>query len=224
MTFLRSAEFRLFLVSLSCVHVQNFVNSAEFCALMSDHRAFRFRRSRAHVKAILRSLSEFRVLQTFVPSFLIYRFLAFRLPCFHQIFFPCISKFPGFLQTILRSVDSPAFMIRISCVHVPNFVNSSPHVCAIILGQSAFIAGVSCIHHTFLRAYPPLRAFARLFCLNVQSFVLPYTDFFVFVPWLCCGQQIFVRSWSVFRLFMSKSLWVQQTFERSCAIDVSSCS
>ena len=53
---------------LSSVHVQLmflpvhiFVRSSEFRSLMPDHRAFWFRRSCAHVKAILRSLSDFLV-------------------------------------------------------------------------------------------------------------------------------------------------------------------
>ena len=154
----------------------------------------------------------------FSPDFCIFIFnlscLGVQTSVLSSDFFACFSSFPGFLQTILRSPDSRALMIRISCVQVPNFVLSFPDVCAIIFGQSASMAGLPSINHTLLRSCPPLRAFARLFCINVQSFVLPYTDFCVFRSKLSWIYQTFVRCGSVFPQFMSKRLWVQQTFER----------
>ena len=105
---------------------------------------------------------------------------------FHSIV-PWRSDFCAFIRLFyaspsFRAFSRLSFMIKISCVHVPNFLQSVPDVCAIMFGQSAFIAGLPSINHTLLRACPPLRAFARLFCINAQSFVLPYKTF------VCSGQ------------------------------------
>ena len=77
-------------VQLMLLHVHNLVRSTDIRALMSDHHAFRFRRSCAHVMTILRSLSDFlvfsRLLYVHFQSILPWRsdFRAFiRLFCMH---------------------------------------------------------------------------------------------------------------------------------------------
>ena len=158
-----------------CVH-QIFVR---WCPIIvhsgSDVRALMSRQSCVDYQAFFCS-PEFC---TFIFSL---SFLGFQTSVLSSDFFACFSNFSGILQTIFLSPDSRAFMIRISFIQVPNFLHSSPDVCAIIFGQCEFIVRLPCIHHTFLCASLALGAFARLFCVNVQSFVLPYTDF------LCSGQ------------------------------------
>ena len=187
-TFLDLAGFCPLWVSLSWVHVQTFVSSADirafmfnWCFLMfiilcvhqifvrwcpiivhsgSDVRALMSRQSCVDYQAFFCSPE----ICTFIFSL---SFLGFQTSVLSSEFLACFSNFPGILQTNLRSSDSRAFMIIISCVHIPNFVHSSPDVCVIIFGQCEFIVRLPCIHHNFLRACLLLGAFARLFCVNV---------------------------------------------------------
>ena len=200
-----------------CVH-QIFVR---WCPIIvhsgSDVRALMSRQSCVDYQAFFCS-PEFC---TFIFSL---SFLGFQTSVLSSDFFACFSNFSGILQTIFRSPDSRAFMIRISCIQVPNFLHLSPDVCAIIFGQCAFNVILPCIHHTFLRAWLALGAFAILFCVNVQSFVLPYTDFCMFRSKISGFSRPLSSFGSVFCKFKSKRLWVQQTFERSCSNFVRSCS
>ena len=67
------------------------------------------------------------------------------------------------------------------------------------------------------RSCPDFRAFTRLSCVHVQTFVRS-PDFRAFMFRLSCVHvQTFVRSCSDFRAFMSRLSWVRQTFVRSCS-------
>ena len=104
-------------VQLMFPHVHNFMRSSDFRALMSDHRPFKFRRSCAHVKAILRWLSGFLVFS--------------RL--FYVHFQPIVSWLSDFRAVIRllcmlfqfggHSPDYLAFT-RLSCVYDKNFMRS----------------------------------------------------------------------------------------------------
>ena len=104
-------------LQLMFLHVHDFVRSSDFRALMSDHRPFKFRRSCAHVKAILRWLSGFLVFS--------------RL--FYVHFQPIVSWLSDFRAVIRllcklfqfggHSPDYLAFT-RLSCVYDKNFMRS----------------------------------------------------------------------------------------------------
>ena len=109
-------------VQLMFLYVHNFVGSSDVYGLMSDHHAFRFRRSCAHVMAILRSLSDFLVFS--------------RLLYVHfQPIVPWSSDFRAFIRLLCMhfqaSGHSPDYLTfsRLSCFLDKNFMRSCSKFC-----------------------------------------------------------------------------------------------
>ena len=89
--------------------------------------------------------------------------------------------------------------------YVQTFVRSCPDFRA--------FTRLSCVHiQTFVRS-PDFRAFNRFLCVHVQTFVRS-PDFRAFISRLSCVHQTFVRS-TDFCAFMSRLSCVHQTFVRS---------
>ena len=211
----------------SCVHVQTFVPSPDFRALMSrlscayqTIRAFMVSFSCVH-QTFLRLCPDFRAfirlfvrtyldfcaftrlscvyIQTFLRS-LDFRGFMIRLSCFHQTIRAFISRYSLVHQIFMLMRSSPVFhaFTRLSFVHVQNFVRSS--------NFSAF-NGISCVQQTLVRSCPDFREFKGLFCVHVQISVLSS-------EYWCVHDQTFARSYN-FRAFNRFSCDQVQTFFRS---------
>ena len=158
---------------LLCVHVQSIV-----CSCL-DFRAFMFWLPCVHVQTFVRSqdfhafTSLLCVLQTFVLSYSSFRAFMSSLLCVQQ--------------TVVLSLIFHAFMSRF-------LASTCMLLCVIVL---------TLVSSPDFRAFrhPEFRAFIRISCVPVQTFLRPCALFRVFMSRLSCLQQKFERSGRDFRAF-----------------------